>query len=211
MEIARDEWGLNDQLARSAAAAEEARRSKARSLRSESEAEGPEPSEKMVDELAEDGDDELEEGELEEGELPPTLQEDPIPAEREFPIPFPRPITDNAFLLLVLASVPVPPTPAAPPRPVEVVVEIVSTSFLSPLTRLILPMSSQTSPSKSKGKQPIRRAPTPPITTSDGEDSVVEVAPPPGPPDGRNIIEARHADLKDTLVSPLCPLSIPYV
>ena len=79
MEIARDEWGLKNQLARSAAAAEEARRSKARSLRSESDIEGPEPSEKMVDELAEDGDDELEEGELEEKELPPTLQEDPIP------------------------------------------------------------------------------------------------------------------------------------
>ena len=142
MEIAQDEWGLNDQLARSAAAAEEARRSKARSLRSESKAEGPEPSEKMVDELADDGEDELEEGELEEGELPPTLQEDPIPAERELPIPFPHPITDNAFVLLALASVPVPPTPAAPPRPVEVVVEIVSPSFLSSSTKLILPMMS---------------------------------------------------------------------
>ena len=98
MELARDEWGLNDQLARSAAAAEEARRSKARSLRSESDAEGPEPSEKMVDELADDGEDELEEGELEEKELPPTLQEDPIPDEREFPLPSPCPITDDAFV-----------------------------------------------------------------------------------------------------------------
>ena len=147
MEIARDEWGLNDQLARSAAAAEEARRSKARSLRSESEAEGPEPSEKMVDELADDGEDELEEGELEEGELeeqelPPMLQEDPIPDEREFPLPSPCPITDNACVLLALASDPVPPTPAAPPRPVEVVVEIVSPSFLSSSTKLILPMMS---------------------------------------------------------------------
>ena len=142
MELARDEWGLNDQLARSAAAAEEARRSKAWSLRSESEAEGPEPSEKMVDELADDGEDELEEGELEEKELPPTLQEDPIPDERKFPLPFPRPITDNTFVLLALASVPAPPTPAAPPRPVEVVVEIVSPSFLSSSTKLILTMMS---------------------------------------------------------------------
>ena len=142
MELARDQWGLDDQLARSAAAAAEARRSKARSLRSESDVEGPEPSEKMIDELAEDGDDELEEGELEEQELPPTLQEDPIPNEREFPLPFPRPITDNAFVLLALASVPAPPTPAAPPRPIEVVVEIVSPSFLSPSTKLIFPMMS---------------------------------------------------------------------
>ena len=103
MELARDKWGLNDQLARSAAAAEEARRSKAWSLRSESEAEGPEPSEKMVDELAEDGEDELEEGELDETALPPTLQEDPVLDEREFPIPSPRPITDSALLLLFLS------------------------------------------------------------------------------------------------------------
>ena len=133
MELARDKWGLNDQLARSAAAAAEARRSKARSLRSESDVEGPEPSEKMIDELAEDGDDELEEGELEEKELPPTLQEDPVVDKRESPTSLLFPNTDNAFCLLILVPVPVPPV--APPRPVEVIVEIVSTP--PPLLRLV--------------------------------------------------------------------------
>ena len=141
MELARDEWGLNNQLARSAAATEEARRSKARSVRSVSEAEGPKPSEKMVDELAEDGEGELEEGELDEMALPPTLQEDPVLDEREFPIPSPCPITDNAFFLLILVPVSVPPTPVAPPRPVEVVVEIVSTPPPTSFGRLIPPMS----------------------------------------------------------------------
>ena len=57
---------------------------------------------------------------------------------------------------------------------------------------------------KSKGKQPIRRAPTPLTAPSDDEDSIVEVAPPPGPPDGRKVLEALHADLNDTLVSLRC-------
>ena len=74
MEAKRNNLGLDQELERSAAAREEARRSKARSLASESKAEGPEPSEKMVDEL-------------EEGELPPTLQEAPAPVERKsYPI-----------------------------------------------------------------------------------------------------------------------------
>ena len=86
MEAKRNNLGLDQVLERSAVAREEARRSKARSLASESEAEGPEPSDKMVDEL---------DDELEEGELPPTLQEAPAPVDRKsYPV-FPCPMVAN--------------------------------------------------------------------------------------------------------------------
>ena len=119
MELAWDEWGLNDQLARSAAAAEAARRSKARSLRSESDVEGPAPSDKMVDEL-------------EEGELPPTLQEAPAPVDRKsYPVfPFPMVANPTPFFLR-LAPAPPPPSSSISKRPVEVIVELVSNRLSS--------------------------------------------------------------------------------